>query len=540
MAEPACNGFARHQRVPDAGARLARLCVALAAGRAGGTAGDLVAVAGDPAGAAAHRLPGDPAAARADAARGDAGAHAVVADPAAHLLAALVILALAHPLLNPQARLAGSGPLALVIDDGWTAARDWSRRQAAAIDLLAEAEREDRQVVLVTTAPLASDEPPPALAPIRAADARAAVEALRPKPWPGDRAAALPAPRGDAACRRAAPRSGSATASTTAPPQRWRPISPNAAACAISRRRRTMRRACSRPTRLPASWRPRTSRSSLRSLPAPVPRPIAVRASGEDGALAGARDRDDRARRQQRRGPAAYAGRIAQPGRPGSRSRARNRPAACCWSTSAGGAARSASPRRANAAGQPLLSENYYLERALGPFTEVRRGRAADLLKREHRGADLFRCRPGFAGRGGKHRQMGRGRRRCCCASPARASPSRATRCCRCGCAAAAARIGGALSWEQPARLAPFAADSPFAGLAIPADVTVCAPGPGRAGSRPRRQDLGTAGRRHAAGHGRKARRRVGLCWCIRRPMPTGPTSRFPGCSSRCCGGSWR
>src|SRR5437870_12909287 len=40
------------------------------------------------------------------------------------LLAALVILAVAHPLLNPQARLAGTGPLALVIDDGWTAARD--------------------------------------------------------------------------------------------------------------------------------------------------------------------------------------------------------------------------------------------------------------------------------------------------------------------------------------------------------------------------------------------------------------------------------
>src|SRR5438034_1031057 len=76
----------------DARARFARLCFALAAGRAGGIAGDLVAVAGDAAGAAPHRLSG---------------------------------------------------------------------------------------------------EPPPALQPIRAADARAAVQALRPKPWPGDRAAAL-------------------------------------------------------------------------------------------------------------------------------------------------------------------------------------------------------------------------------------------------------------------------------------------------------------------------------------------------------------
>ena len=29
------------------------------------------------------------------------------------------------------------------------------------------------------------------------------------------------------------------------------------------------------------------------------------------------------------------------------------------------------------------------------------------------------------------------------------------------------------MSWEQPAKLAPFAPDSPFAGLSIPADVTV-------------------------------------------------------------------
>ena len=33
--------------------------------------------------------------------------------------------------------------------------------------------------------------------------------------------------------------------------------------------------------------------------------------------------------------------------------------------------------------------------------------------------------------------------------------------------------IGGALAWEEPQRLAPFAADSPFSGLAVPDDVTV-------------------------------------------------------------------
>src|SRR6266851_9844235 len=37
------------------------------------------------------------------------------------VLAALVIVALAHPLLNPQAHLAGTERLTQIIDDGWTA-----------------------------------------------------------------------------------------------------------------------------------------------------------------------------------------------------------------------------------------------------------------------------------------------------------------------------------------------------------------------------------------------------------------------------------
>src|SRR5712675_8060 len=107
------------------------------------------------------------------------------------VLAALVILAVAHPLLNPQPRLASTGPIILVVDDGWAAGRDWPARQAALTGLLAEAEREDRQVVLVTTAPTAVEEAPAPLRPVRAADAGAAVQALVPKPWPVDRRAAL-------------------------------------------------------------------------------------------------------------------------------------------------------------------------------------------------------------------------------------------------------------------------------------------------------------------------------------------------------------
>ena len=67
-------------------------------------------------------------------------------------LIALVILALAHPLLNPNARLAGNGPLVLAVDNGWTAARHWDERRATLDRFIDQAEREGRRVVLFGTA----------------------------------------------------------------------------------------------------------------------------------------------------------------------------------------------------------------------------------------------------------------------------------------------------------------------------------------------------------------------------------------------------
>ena len=69
------------------------------------------------------------------------------------LIAALIILALAHPLANPGAKLSGAGPLVLVVDDGWAAARNWPARQAAMADILDRAEREERPVMVLSTAP---------------------------------------------------------------------------------------------------------------------------------------------------------------------------------------------------------------------------------------------------------------------------------------------------------------------------------------------------------------------------------------------------
>jgi len=110
------------------------------------------------------------------------------------LIAALVLIALAQPLLNPGVRLNPSGgPVIVVIDDGWAAGPGWSDRQTAMEGLLTEAERANRPVRILTTAPAGATAPPLLTDIMPAVDALTLVRALEPKPWPIDRAAALAA-----------------------------------------------------------------------------------------------------------------------------------------------------------------------------------------------------------------------------------------------------------------------------------------------------------------------------------------------------------
>ncbi|MEZ5840285.1 MAG: DUF4159 domain-containing protein [Hyphomicrobiales bacterium] len=101
------------------------------------------------------------------------------------VLAALIVLALAGPVLHPAGDdLAGSGPLVLVIDNGWSSAADWPDRMATASRLLDAADRADRPVVLAPTAAAG-----PIAAATDAATAREHLAALAPASFTPDRAA---------------------------------------------------------------------------------------------------------------------------------------------------------------------------------------------------------------------------------------------------------------------------------------------------------------------------------------------------------------
>ena len=106
--------------------------------------------------------------------------------------AGLVIVALARPVLDSSGSFLGSGPVLLVIDNGWAAAAEWPRRMQIANTVLDRAARAGRKVALLTTAPADNGGAPKATSPMPVNDIRALIGALRPEAWPSDRAAAVP------------------------------------------------------------------------------------------------------------------------------------------------------------------------------------------------------------------------------------------------------------------------------------------------------------------------------------------------------------
>lgn len=74
------------------------------------------------------------------------------------LMAAIVIFALADPVLNPRnATLSGDGPLLLVVDNGWATVGDWDRRVETATALIGDAADRSLPVSIVFTADATHD-----------------------------------------------------------------------------------------------------------------------------------------------------------------------------------------------------------------------------------------------------------------------------------------------------------------------------------------------------------------------------------------------
>jgi len=104
------------------------------------------------------------------------------------LAAALVIIALAGPIWNPQTAAGNSrAPLLIMLDDGWSSASNWEMRIKAADEVIAEADSSRRAVALAPLSEATRD-----LTLMPAGTARVSLRQLAPKPYAVERVEALP------------------------------------------------------------------------------------------------------------------------------------------------------------------------------------------------------------------------------------------------------------------------------------------------------------------------------------------------------------
>ncbi|WP_206020680.1 DUF4159 domain-containing protein [Roseococcus sp. SYP-B2431] len=383
--------------------------------------------------------------------------------------AALLILGLARPVLGPGASGSGEGMLLLVLDDGWASGPDWPLRVAIAQSELDRAEREGRPAALLATAPGEGGAPPRVIGPMPAADLAPRLAALRPRSWPPDRRAALAALEGWNRPERISAlylSDGIAHRSDDTAEAFMNRLQAGGAL--------TLARAEERPVRLLAPPRAEGDRLMLTLRQSPVNAP------GEAQVIARAQDGRALARASFQLGAGATESEavlelpteirnrvhrldLADEAGPGGvvllDERFRRRPVGLLPGA------------EETAADAPLIGDLFYLERALNPFAELRRGDVDRLMARPL-SVLILADRPiaegpemasltRFVERGGMLIRFAGAR---LAEHPDGLLPVQLR---------AERQLGGSLSWEQPQHLAPFAEGSPFAGLAVPAEISV-------------------------------------------------------------------
>ena len=384
------------------------------------------------------------------------------------IVAALVIVAVARPLLNVRP-LGFDGPLLLAVDNDWAAAKNWPARHAMMDSLIGQAERDGRLVAVLTTAPPTDGGKPAAVGPVAAGVARGMIDAMQPLPWAADRGAAL------AALSAFAPKG----------PMRVVWISNGLADAQSAAFAAKLGSLGALEVALPAAAG--LARVMLPPDPAIVDlTPRIRRAAGGPVETIGLRAADGSGRSLAQASIDFAAGQDRGTARMAMPTELRNRVARIDieGETTAGAVALLDArwQRRpvglvaigSDGANSPLLDDLYYVERAMNPFAEIRRGTIEDLLKRDLSlivlpdagtlSDDQEHALRTWVEAGGTLLRLAGPR---LARNPDQLLPVTLR--------GGGRTLGGTMSWTQPMSLAPMPDTGPFAGLAVPDDIRVSA-----------------------------------------------------------------
>jgi hypothetical protein len=380
------------------------------------------------------------------------------------VVAAMIVVALAEPILDAAPASRATGPLVLFVDNGWTAAHAWNERQAALADAVTTAARAVRPIAIVPTAAAQS----PTITLLDGGKALRTAESLHPESWLPNRihaAAAL------------------ARAHFTIPPEIvWLSDGLDNGDAEETARALSgighLTVIADSPGKIPLALRPETSEAD--GFQATIIRPDND-AGPRRGAVLALGSRSEvlaTAPFQFSRGSETAGARLRLP----LEVRNKTQRLAIANEDSAGAVRLLDRSARRHSVGlvsasnmeneQPLLSDVYYLQRALSPYAELHKGTVEDVVSRnvsvlvlsdigKIAGVDRDRVIK-FVAEGGVLVRFAGGRMT---EGADDLIPVRL----RTG----GRYLGGALAWATPQHLAPFPESSPFRGLPAAHDVTI-------------------------------------------------------------------
>jgi len=371
-------------------------------------------------------------------------------------MGAIIAVALARPILQ-QADGITTRPLALIIDDGWDAAPNWSNVIREAEAKIADARRKNMDVLLLTTTTPSAN---PKFVP--AEDAMRAIKALRPKALPPQRDKAGEALAGtdlsgsDAVWLSSGVNFGKSDSLSTAlksanKTTRLDPLS-DISILMPGETRET-------PDGFKSVWH-RTNAAGLRS--------AEIVASGKDGRIIGRTDISfapgtTRAEADFKL-PSELRSRVSQIRANGVASAGAVKLLDDSWGRPLIGVVTPAKD-----SSTPLLSEPFYAKTALMPYADIFEGTLEDLLPLSPSVIIMPDIARTINDEVKDYVETGGLLIRFAGEKLAERPDSLLPVALRGGGRA----LGGALTWEDPQRLATFANESPFFGLVIPSDITV-------------------------------------------------------------------
>lgn len=380
-------------------------------------------------------------------------------------LAAVLILAAAGPSLAPLSSARNDGPLLLVIDDGWAAARDWEGRREHLDQVLAAAESLARPVATLSTAPPADGGPVALGRMMPASEARALAAGLEPRPWPTDRAGALKALDAlpfDRAGSVVWLHDGLADPADDALARRLQGLG-GGLEIVTGRTGRLL---------LPGTQAERLA-PVVRRLPGDEAEAVAIRALDAKGVTLARGE----GRFEPGQGgveipldlPTPLRNRLTRLEIEGERS------AGAVLLLDGNSRRRSVGLAGGDPSSAPLLDRLYYVERALAPHAELKRGEVAELAADSALDVIVLADVPLPPGPNALRlaARVGQGAVLVRFAGPLLAQGAAADPLLPVRLLSGGRTLGGVLSWTAPMRLAPFPETSPFHGLAIPDDVEV-------------------------------------------------------------------